>query len=169
MRLSTKGEYGLLACYDLARYGGPGPVPLKAIAERQGISEAYLEQLVGALRRSGLVRSVRGAQGGYTLGRSPEDITVGDVIRVLEGPIAPVDCVAAEAASASGPSGSAGLAGPAGTKTCCRSSSCAARFIWERLRDSMERVLDSISLADLVAESLKADPSGGTQDGCRDG
>lgn len=150
MRFSTKGEYGLMACYDLARYGGGDPVPLKAIAERQGISEAYLEQLVGALRRAGLVRSVRGAQGGYTLGRKPAEITVGDVIRVLEGPIAPVDCVAP---------------GEAGAETCCaRSAGCVTRPIWERLRDSMERVLDSISLADLVAENTKDDPRGGTHD-----
>jgi len=148
LRLSTKGEYGLLACYDLARFGGEDLVPLKAIAERQGISEAYLEQLIGALRRAGLVRSVRGAQGGYALGRSPESITVGDVIRVLEGPIAPRGCVAPE---------------DAGLEACSRSVGCVTRPIWERLRDSMEQVLDSISLADLVAENLKGNSRGGPQ------
>ncbi len=135
MKLSTKGEYGLLACFDLAQRYDEGPVPLKAVAERQGISEAYLEQLVGALRRAGLVRSVRGAQGGYSLARPPETITVGDIVRVLEGPIAPVGCVSAEA------------------EPCARSDGCVTRVIWERLRDSMTRVLDSFSLADLVAEA----------------
>ncbi len=147
LRLSTKGEYGLMACFDLARFGGEDPVPLKAIAERQDISEAYLEQIIGALRRSGLVRSVRGAQGGYALGRSPDNITVGDVIRVLEGPIAPMSCVAPE---------------DGGLEACSRSVGCVTRPIWERLRDSMERVLDSISLADLVAESLKGNTQGGS-------
>lgn len=137
MRLSTKSEYGLLACYDLARFAGGSPVPLNAVAERQGISEAYLEQLIGALRRAGLVRSVRGAQGGYVLGRDARSITVGDVIRVLEGPIAPVGCVATD---------------ETGPGVCARSEGCVTRPIWERLRDSMELVLDSISLADLVAD-----------------
>ncbi|MCL6581714.1 MAG: Rrf2 family transcriptional regulator, partial [Firmicutes bacterium] len=86
MRLSTRSEYGVIACCELARHHGEGPLPLKAVAEEQGIPEAYLEQLVAALRRAGLVRSVRGAQGGYVLSRSPEKITVGDVVRVLEGP-----------------------------------------------------------------------------------
>lgn len=149
MKLSTKGEYGVMACYELARCCGEAPVPLKAVAERQGISEAYLEQLVGALRRAGLVRSVRGSQGGYTLGRSPESITVGDIIRVLEGPIAPVDCVS---------EGSA-----AGLLQCARSDGCVTRVIWERLRDSMTQVLDSISLADLVAEARRRDPAGASR------
>ncbi len=140
MRLSTKGEYGLMACYDLARYSADNsPVPLKAIAERQGISESYLEQLLGSLRRAGIVRSARGAQGGYALARDPESITVGDVIRVLEGPIAPVECVGPE---------------QAGFEACSRSTCCIARPVWEKLRDRISEVLDSISLADLVAESL---------------
>lgn len=125
-----------MACYDLARHMDEAPVPLKTIAERQGVPEAYLEQLLGALRRSGLVRSVRGAQGGYALARRPADITVGDVIRVLEGPIAPVDCVA-EGVHAT---------------PCAKSDCCVTRGIWKRLRDSMNEVLDSFSLADLVAE-----------------
>lgn len=137
MKLSTKGRYGVMACYDLARHAADAPVTLKEVAERQGISEGYLEQLMAALRRAGLVRSVRGPQGGYALARHPQTITVGDIIRILEGPIAPVDCVNEDNAS---------------FRHCARTAGCVTRFIWERLRDSMTRVLDSITLADLVAE-----------------
>ena len=93
MKLTTRGEYGLRAILDLALREGEGPVSLKSIAERQDISDHYLEQLFSSLRKAGLVKSVRGAQGGYLLGKPAEEITVGDVIRVLDGPIAPVECV----------------------------------------------------------------------------
>lgn len=145
MKLSTKGRYGVMACYDLARHAADAPVTLRAVAERQGISEGYLEQLMAALRRAGLVRSVRGPQGGYALSRSPERVTVGDVIRVLEGPIAPVDCVNEDASA---------------FQHCAKTSGCVTRFIWERLRDSMARVLDSITLADLVAEGAQIEATG---------
>jgi Rrf2 family protein len=145
LKLSTKGRYGVMACYDLARYSGVGPVPLKTVAEREGISEAYLEQLLGALRRAGLVRSTRGPMGGYSLARRPENITVGDIIRVLEGPIAPVDCVAEDQTD---------------FHHCAKTDGCVTRFIWERLRDSMTRVLDSISLDDLVREGLDREEEG---------
>lgn len=87
MKLSTKGRYGVKALFDLASQQGAGPVSLKSIAERQGLSEHYLEQLAAPLRKAGLISSIRGAQGGYVLGRAPEKITVGDILRVLEGPI----------------------------------------------------------------------------------
>ncbi len=135
-----------MACYDLARYSGSSPVTLKSVAERQGISEAYLEQLIGALRRAGLVRSLRGSQGGYSLARRPEDISVGDIIRVLEGPIGPVECVTGDLEAGEGPP--------------CGRVGCVTRPIWERLRDSMTQVLDSISLADLVADAVKAEADG---------
>jgi len=138
LKLSTKGRYGVMACYDLARHSPEAPVPLKAIAERQGLSEGYLEHLLGSLRRAGLVRSARGPQGGYALARKPENMTVGDIIRVLEGPIAPVDCVAEDGAE---------------VEPCARTDECVTRVIWEKLRDSMTSVLDSITLADLVREA----------------
>ena len=84
MKLSTRGRYGIHAMYDLALNCNLGPQPIKAIAERQTIPEAYLEQLFAQLKRDRLVNSVRGAQGGYTLSRPPEEITVGDVLRSLE-------------------------------------------------------------------------------------
>ena len=100
MKLSTRGRYGIHAMYDLARYHQSEPQSIKAIAERQNIPEAYLEQLIAVLRRSGLVTSVRGAQGGYLLARPPGEITVGQVLRALEGDLALVDCLVEEDACA---------------------------------------------------------------------
>jgi Rrf2 family transcriptional regulator, cysteine metabolism repressor len=136
MKLSTKGRYGVIAMYDLATQYGKGPVPLKLTAERQNISEHYLEQLMAGLRRAGFVKSIRGAQGGYELTKDPALITVGDIIRALEGPIAPVDCVIED-----GPS-----------DYCCRSESCITRGIWVKIRDSISNVVDSITLADMCKE-----------------
>ena len=137
MKLSTKGEYGLRAMFELAqRYGG-GPIPLKLIAEKQSISEPYLEQLFGNLRRAGLVESTRGSQGGYSLAKKPEDIYVGDIIRTLEGPIGPTDCVQEE------------------MNKCNRAGGCATRVVWEKVRDSITQVLDSITLAYICEEAKK--------------
>lgn len=134
MRFTTRGKYGLLLMVDLARNLGQGPIPLKSIAERQKLSERYLEQLVLDLRKAGLVKSVRGSQGGYTLAKSPEEINVGDVIRVLEGPIAPVECENQM------------------DKDCCSNTDfCINREVWVKIRDSINDVVDSISLADLLS------------------
>jgi len=138
VKLSTRGEYGLRAMFDLAQHYGEGPIPIKSVAERQDISEHYLEQLIAVLRKAGLVKSVRGAQGGYILSRDPEEITVGDIIRVLEGPIAPVDCL--NAGEGEG---------------CERAETCVTRDIWEKVRDSISDVLDSFTLADMVARASK--------------
>ncbi|UOF88827.1 Rrf2 family transcriptional regulator [Fodinisporobacter ferrooxydans] len=91
MKFSTRGRYGVVLMVDLAMSNGDAPISLKSIAERQNLSEHYLEQLVAPLRNSGLVRSIRGAYGGYTLAKQASEITVGDVIRILEGPITVVD------------------------------------------------------------------------------
>ncbi|WP_406676515.1 RrF2 family transcriptional regulator [Moorella sp. ACPs] len=138
MKLSTRGEYGLRAMFDLAQHYGEGPIPIKSVAERQDISEHYLEQLIAVLRKAGLVKSVRGAQGGYILSRDPEEITVGDIIRVLEGPIAPVECLNASEGEG-----------------CERAETCVTRGIWEKVRDSISSVLDSFTLADMVARASK--------------
>jgi len=137
MKLSTKGRYGVKAMFELARSRNEGPLPLHTIARRQGLSQHYLEQLVGPLREAGLVRSVRGAQGGYELARPPERITVGDVVRVLEGPIAVTYCT---------------VPGSSAVEHCGRAEGCVARGVWERVSESIARVLDSITLADLCAE-----------------
>lgn len=135
MKLSTRSRYGLKAMFDLAQHSGEGSIPLKSIAERQGISEHYLEQLISGLRKAGLVKSNRGAQGGYVLGREADQIRVGDIIRVLEGSIAPVDCVSEE------------------DPDCCQNSKyCVTRSIWEKIRDSIADVVDSITLADMVQD-----------------
>ena len=99
MKISTKGRYGLRLMLDLAVHCDSGLVPLRDISARQEISEKYLEQIMMLLNRAGLVRSVRGSQGGYMLARPAESITVGDVLRTMEGSLAPVDCVAGDAPS----------------------------------------------------------------------
>jgi Rrf2 family cysteine metabolism transcriptional repressor len=136
LKLSTRGEYGLRAMFDLALRYGTGPISLKSISERQDISSNYLEQLISVLRKSGLVKSVRGSQGGYFLGRKPAEITVGDIIRALEGPIAPVDCVSEDE-----------------TELCHRAESCIARSVWKKVKDSINEVIDSITLEDMIQES----------------
>ncbi|WP_265444397.1 RrF2 family transcriptional regulator [Acetivibrio straminisolvens] len=138
MRLSTKGRYGLKAMLDLALHNDEGPVALKSIAERQGLSENYLEQLFAALKKAGHVTSVRGAQGGYLLSKSPDNITIGSILRALEGSLAPVDCVVEDK--------------PA---KCDRFDNCVTKIVWEKIRDSVNEAVDSITLADLVNESNK--------------
>jgi Rrf2 family protein len=137
VRLSTRGRYGLKAMIDLAMHAGGGPVPLKSVAERQGISEHYLEQLMASLRKAGLVASVRGAQGGYGLGREAEQITAGDIIRALEGPIAPVECV------------------EEGAAPCDRVEQCVTYTVWRKLRDAMVGALDSMTLGELAGDALR--------------
>ena len=138
MKFSTKGEYGLRAMFDLALRYDDSPIPLKSISKRQDISNNYLEQLFSALRKSGLVKSVRGSQGGYILNRKPAEITVGDIIRVLEGPIAPVDCVSEDPSD-----------------LCHRAETCTARSVWKKVKDSINEVIDSITLEDMIQESKK--------------
>jgi Rrf2 family protein len=134
MRLSTRGEYGLRTMASLAYAYANGPVSLAQIAKEENISLAYLEQLIRVLRQKGLVKSTRGAHGGYVLAKAPDQITVGDVIRALEGPIAPVDCASEDE----------------GSCRCNRQSGCRTRVIWERLRDSIADTLDATTLADLI-------------------
>lgn len=124
MKISTKGRYGLTIMMELAHSFGDGPTSLKSIAEKNQLSEHYLEQLVAPLRNSGMVKSVRGAYGGYILSKSPQEITAGDVIRVLEGPISPVDFT--------------------------EEDDPAKRDLWIRIRDSIADVLDHTSLDSLI-------------------
>ena len=123
MKISTKGRYGLTIMMELANKFGEGPISLKSIAEKHQLSEQYLEQLVAPLRNAGMVKSVRGAYGGYILPTEPATITAGNVIRVLEGPISPVDFT--------------------------EEDDPAKRDLWMRIRDSIASVLDSTTLADL--------------------
>jgi Rrf2 family protein len=133
MKLSTRAKYGIHAMLDLAMSRSGEPQSIKSIAERQGIPEQYLEQLVGLLRREGLVSSVRGAQGGYLLAKAPEEVTMAELMRVLEGPIALSDCLE--------------------DRGCCeRSVACSARRVWERLSQSIDRVLRSVTLEDMLED-----------------
>lgn len=133
MKLSMRGRYGIHAMYDLASHYGDAPQSIKSIAERQGIPEAYLEQLFASLRRDGLVQSIRGAQGGYRLSRMPSDMTVGDVLRSLEGGLHLVDCLIEE-------------------ESCGKSCACPSRIVWTRIRDGLNSIVDGISLQDMIDE-----------------
>ena len=137
MKLSTKSRYGLRAMIDLAAREGDEPVSLGSVAQSQGISEAYLEQLFAKLKKAGLVTSSRGAQGGYRLSRAPENVSVGDVLRALEGNL--------EAAACPGLS----------DQGCSSSDSCVTIYVWKKINDSITRTVDSICLDELVMESRK--------------
>lgn len=132
VRVSARELYGLRAMGEFARHFGQGPLSLAEVARTQGISQPYLEQIAIDLRRAGLLRSRRGAQGGYYLARAPEATTAGDVIRALEGSILPVQCMAEEKC-----------------QPCAREEECTARGIWEQVRDRLVETLDGITLADL--------------------
>jgi Rrf2 family cysteine metabolism transcriptional repressor len=124
MKISTKGRYGLTIMMELAKVYGEGPLSLKSIATRHNLSEHYLEQLVAPLRNAGLITSIRGAYGGYRLTREPEHITVGEILRLMEGPISPFDFDEEEEP--------------------------AKRYLWQRIRDSIAEVLDSVTLKDMI-------------------
>jgi len=136
VKLSTKGKYGVKALFELAMHQGAGPISLRTIAERQGLSEHYLEQLAAPLRRAGIITAVRGAQGGYMLARPASQITVGDIIRVLEGPVGYTDCA------------TEGEPDP----ECA--SACPVHGVWERVTREISKVIDSITLQDLVDQVL---------------
>ncbi|MFQ6058343.1 MAG: RrF2 family transcriptional regulator [Anaerolineae bacterium] len=136
MKISTRGEYGLRAMIKLAQRYGQGPVPLAEVAQTEGISLAYLEQIIAPLRKAGLVESTRGAYGGYALAREPQAITVGQIVRALEGPIAPYPCASEED----------------GDFACEREARCPTRLLWQRVRNGIAAALDSTTLMELVPE-----------------
>ncbi len=134
MKLSTRGRYAVRAMVDLAQNCGNEPVVLSAVARRQEISEQYLEHLMGPLKVAGLVKSSRGASGGFTLAKEPKFIKVGDIIRAVEGSTALVDCVDDSA-------------------SCSRAIDCLTRRIWVKAKEAMDGVFDSFSLQDLTSDS----------------
>jgi Rrf2 family transcriptional regulator, cysteine metabolism repressor len=125
MKISTKGRYGLTIMIELAKKHGEGPTSLKSIAQAHDLSEHYLEQLIAPLRNARLVKSIRGAYGGYILGDEPSNITAGDIIRVLEGPISPVEVLEDEEP--------------------------AKRQLWIKIRDAVVDVIDNTTLEDLAS------------------
>ena len=138
MKISTKGRYALRLMVDIAQHVDDGPVSLRDAARRQQLSDKYLEQIVTPLTRAGLVRSVRGAGGGYLLTRRPEEYSVGDILRPLEGSLDPVDC------SALNPE-----------EGCQIADSCVTKYVWQRINESTNRTVDEIKLDQLVEESRK--------------
>lgn len=134
MKLSTKGRYGLRALIDLALYSENETVSIQSIARRQNISDSYLEQLMRKLRSAGLIVSVRGAQGGYKLARPANEISVGDVLRALEGSLEAVTCGGED-------------------NSCQGADLCVTKFVWERINSSIRDTVDSIMLSQLVEES----------------
>jgi len=131
MKLSTRGRYGTRALLELALHQGEGPVLLKDIAQRQQISLRYLEHVITPLIAGGIVRSTRGARGGVSLAKPPQEVRLSEVIQLLEGSIAPVDCVN-------------------NPRVCSRSAFCVTRDIWGELKKAMDSVLESTTLQDLV-------------------
>lgn len=130
MKLSTKGKYGVKAMVELAINYGGDPISIKTIGKRQDISEYYLEQLFSSLRKAKLIKSIRGAQGGYVLSRDPKDITVAEIMDVLEGPIEIADCID-------------GI-------SCDNIDCCATRLLWKRIKENIDTVLLSTTLEDIV-------------------
>lgn len=138
MKISTKGRYALRLMLDIAEHSeGDTPVSIKDIAKRQGISYKYLEQIIAVLNKAGYVRSTRGPQGGYLLKRSPEEYTVGMILRLTEGSLAPVACVEEDA------------------PPCERMSGCATVKVWKKINQAVNDVVDDITLEDLVQWQLE--------------
>ncbi|MCG6916461.1 MAG: Rrf2 family transcriptional regulator [Deltaproteobacteria bacterium] len=131
MKISTRGRYGTRMMLDLAAHHDEGPTPLREIAKRQDLSVKYLEQLIIPLKAAGFIRSVRGARGGYTLARKPEKISIGQIIKTLEGGMTLVDCVE-------------------DPKGCERESQCLTREIWLRMSERLMEELSSLSLRDVL-------------------
>ena len=133
MKISTKGRYALRLLLDLAEHQADGYVALRDIAKRQNISKKYLEQIVPILNRSDILTTNRGYQGGYRLVREPEGITVGEVLRALEGGLNLVDCLLEE-------------------DSCGKSCACPSRIVWLKIRDGLNRIVDGITLQDMIDE-----------------
>ena len=132
MKISTKGRYALRIMIDLAMNESGTPVRVKEIASRQNISEKYLEQIIAMFNKAGYVKSIRGAQGGYLLTKEPKDYTVGMILRLAEGSIAPVSCVDVDAES------------------CDKKGACVSAMLWQKMNDAVNEVVDNTSLQDLV-------------------
>ena len=132
MRLSTRSRYGTRAVLDIALHGDSGPVTLKEMSRRQDLSRKYLGQIINQLLTAGILESIRGPRGGYLLSRSPDQIRLGEIIRALDGSVAPSRCVE-------------------NPGVCERNGNCAAREVWTRVKESVESVIDETTVADLVA------------------
>ncbi len=137
MKISTKGRYAVRVMLDLALHNTGECIKVKEIANRQGISEKYLEQIIAVLNKASYVKSVRGAQGGYRLSKNPEDYTVGMILRLTEGSMAPVACL------------------EEGADVCERCDTCETLDVWKDVYDAVNQVIDNITLADLLERRRK--------------
>lgn len=149
MKISTKGRYGLRALIDLARYSEIEPVSISSIATRQGISERYLEQLMSLLKKAGLVKSIRGAGGGYVLAKDASEISVGDILRALEGNLEPVECAAFHR-----------------DDECEAAGGCVTKYVWQKINESINQAVDEIQLNYLVEESKSVPQQTAAQKNC---
>ena len=138
LKISTKSRYALRAIIDIAMNYAGKPVLLKDIARRQEISEKYLENIVASLKSAGLVKSVRGASGGYLLAAKPAEIKIMDIIKIFEGPISIVECVK-------------------NPKYCSRVKKCATRNLWKEISDSISKILESKTLKEMIDENKQDD------------
>ena len=132
MKISTKGRYSLLFMLDMAKHSGSEPVKVKDISARTGVSMKYMEQIVSVLNKAGFVRSIRGAQGGYLLTKKPEEYTVGQILRLSEGSLAPVACL------------------DGGVNVCERRAKCVTVRLYEEINNAVTAVVDRITLADML-------------------
>ncbi len=137
MRISTKGDYATRALQDLALHYDRGPIQIEDIARRQHLPVRYLEQILLGLKRAGLLQSKRGVSGGYYLAKHPREITIGAIIRAMEGPIVPIFCV-----------------GSGKREVCIEEPHCCLRDIWADVRDAVEGILDRTTLEDLCRQIL---------------
>lgn len=132
MRITTKGDYATRALHDLALHYGSGPIPIDQIAVRQGLPVRYLEQLLLTLRRAGILQSKRGVKGGYTLARPPAEITLGAILRAVDGPVEPIACLM-----------------EAPRKPCPREAVCALRGVWSDVHRAVAAIVDHTTLQDI--------------------
>ena len=137
MMISTKGRYALRIMIDLAQHDSDIPVSVREIADRQDISGKYMEQIIGVLTRAGLLRSVRGAQGGYHLTKPAQDITVGMILRATEGDLAPAECVKNDV-------------------PCGRTNECSTRLVFEKVYSAINNVIDNVTLDELIPQCAKS-------------
>lgn len=147
MKISTKGRYGVRILLDLALHEGNAPRLIRDISESQQISEKYISRLIIALRQAGMVRSIRGAKGGFRLARNPAELTLLDIVEVMEGPLAIVDCVRSP-------------------EKCDRNGQCATREIWDNLNSEIREAMRKVTLADIIENYRKRNVEDGFSDYC---
>lgn len=141
MKLSTRSRYGLRMLLDMAKHSGDGPVQIGSIAKRQDISVKYLEQLIIPLKRAKYIKSIRGPKGGHLLARPPEDITVGEVVDLLEGGVTLASCIEQP-------------------ETCDRYDDCVTRGVWEDATRAMHERLDAVTLAEMIKRTKRKGAGG---------